>query len=134
MTSRHTRLWGVACLSLFSTPDAFAQCGSGYVGLELMLRQKSVAIVFMGTVASVERAGSTESVTFDVDRSWKGAVKRRTTIYRPIPVNRRDAGIPIGTGSPIVFDRGKRYVVIAHSLRAEERTALRIPERQDAFG
>src|SRR5256885_16123165 len=109
MTTRDVALWGMAAylyLYLVATPHAVAQCGSGYVGLDLVLPQKAVAVVFTGTVESVESAGATERVTFDVDRSWKGAVKRRTTIYRPIPVTRGD------TEFPIVFDRGDRKSVV----------------------
>src|SRR5438046_1943899 len=81
MTNRTLAAWcSVAYVYVFATPGVFAQCGSGYVGLEQVLPQGAVAIVFSGRAASVGRSGSTETVVFDVDRAWKGPVKQQTTI------------------------------------------------------
>jgi hypothetical protein len=91
-----------------------------------MLPQDSVAQVFGGTVARVDRRGSAETVIFDVDQVWKGDVRERTAIYKPIAL----AG---GSGTPTVFERGERYVVIAHRLSVAERQDLGLVSGE-AFG
>ena len=109
----------VGCMSLCLPAQLLAQCGAGYVGLNYLLSQDSVDVVFSGTVASVQRAGITETVTFDVDRVWKGSVDTRTAIYRRIPVAVRESEF-----HPTIFEDGHSYVVIAHRLSAAERTEL----------
>ena len=120
---------GVACLSVLVATDVLAQCGSGYIDLAEMLSRQSVAVVFMGTVTSVERADLTETVTFDVQRRWKGLVKKRATIYRPIPVR-----IATAEFSPTLFARGESYVVVAHGLSTGSRRELGVADLEDAYG
>jgi hypothetical protein len=130
----------VAWSCMVTATGVLAQCGAGYLGLDLLLPQESVAIVFSGTVASVERAGPTETVTFDVDRVWKGFVSQRITIYRPIPVApsppKRSGGGGIGPGefTPTIFKGGDRYVVVAHSLSVTERKNLGLADREETLG
>jgi TonB family protein len=112
---------------MIATTNVFAQCGSGYLGLGQMLPQGSVAHVFSGKVARVDRAGSAETVIFDVDRVWKGDVRERTIIYKPIALH--SGGGEVG---PTVFERGERYVVIAHRLSVAERRDLGLVV--EAFG
>jgi TonB family protein len=109
------------------TRPVLAQCVTESVGLDLVLTQVSAELVFVGTVVNVGHTGSTETVTFDVERVWKGPVKERTTIYRPT------AAAGQNTESPIVFSR-QRYIVIAHRLDATERKGLGLDDREDAFG
>jgi hypothetical protein len=114
---------------LFVAPSVlFAQCHSANLGPDVAFQQESVALVFVGRPTSVEQAGSTETVVFEVDRVWKGDVKERTTIYRPIP----SAGL--SSESPVIFDRSHRYVVIAHRLNATERKDLGVDDREETFG
>ncbi len=85
-----TRLVAAWCslvgLYVFGAPGVlFAQCRAADLGLDVAFQQESVTLVFVGRPTSVEHAGSTETVVFDVERVWKGDVKERTTIYRPIP-------------------------------------------------
>jgi hypothetical protein len=102
MTTRTLVAWcAVAFVHVFAATGVHAQCGSGYIGLVQMLSRDSVAIVFVGTATSVERVGSTEAVTFDAERVWKGPVNERTTIYRTIPVRIGNAEF-----SPAMFERG----------------------------
>lgn len=109
----------IGCMSLSLPAPLLAQCGAGYLGLNYLLSQDSVDVVFSGTVASVQRAGVTETVTFDVDRVWKGSVNMRTAIYRRIPVANGASEF-----HPTIFENGHSYVVIAHRLSAAERTEL----------
>jgi TonB family protein len=127
-----TRLEKACCTSvfvcvLFATRPVLAQCVNERIGLDSVLTQESVALVFVGRVVNVEHAGSTETVTFEVERVWKGPVKERTMIYRPTSA----AGQT--TESPIVFSR-TRYIVIAHRLDVTERKSLGLDDREDAFG
>ncbi len=129
MRTRRVAAW---CLSVFFcvfavTRPVLAQCVTENVRLDLVLTQESVALVFVGYVVNVEHTGSTETVTFEVERVWKGPVKERTIIYRPTSA----AGQT--TESPIVF-RSTRYIVIAHRLDATERKTLGLDDRGDAFG
>jgi protein TonB len=82
--------------------------------------------VFVGVARNVERTGSTETATFDVERVWKGVVKERTVIYRPLSPTQ-------DTGTPFSF-RQNRYLVIAHTLDGEERRRVGLDDRADAFG
>jgi TonB family protein len=128
-----TRLVAAWCcvvgVYVFRAPGVvFAQCGSANLGLDLTFQQESVTLVFVGRATSVQHSGSTEAVVFDVERVWKGDVKERTTIYRPIPTAGRSSE------PPVIFDRGQRYVVIAHHLNATERRDLGIEHREDTFG
>lgn len=130
MSVRVATAWcSLVLMCVLAAPTvALAQCPAEHVGLDLVLSQESAALVFVGTIQSVERAGSTETVTFEVERVWKGPVKERTIIYRPIS--------PAGqiTESPRVFGRDGRYLVIAHRLDATERRALGLDDREDTFG
>jgi len=110
-----------------ATPLVFAQCATERVGLDLALGQNSVALIFVGTAVNVEQAGATETATFDVERVWKGPVKEHTLIYRPIVATSQN-------GEARFAFRRQRYIVIAHLLNAEERKALAIDDREDAFG
>jgi TonB family protein len=114
-------------VSVFATTDVFAQCGSGYIGLAQLLPQAAVVHAFSGTVTRVSRAGSAETVTFDVDRVWKGNVRERTVLYKPIALDSRGGDV-----GPPVFERGERYVVIAHRLNVAERGDLGLGG--EAFG
>jgi TonB family protein len=115
----------LACVYVVAPIAVLAQCGAGSIGIEQLLSLHEVAIVFSGTVVGLERPGSTEMVTFHVERVWKGPVKEETTIYRPVP--------PSGDHSPL-FERGSRYAVIAHRLDARERRDFAAPAREDTFG
>jgi TonB family protein len=116
-------------ICVFGAPRVvFAQCSSANLRLDLALQQQSVALMFVGRPASVEHAGSTETVVFDVERVWKGDVKERTTIYRPTPMTGQTPE------SAVRFDRGQRYVVVAHRLTTTERRDLRLEDGGEAFG
>lgn len=116
-----------------------AQCGAGYLELDVVQAQESVALVFVGTARTVERVGPAEIVTFDTERAWKGPVTRQLTIYRPVPVPPPLPPPPPGSGigpaefSPTIFRPGSRYVVIAHRLSAAERSELGLGD-QAIFG
>lgn len=118
---------GAVFICLFAVPAVSrAQCPAETVRLDSLL-QESAALVFVGTALTIERAGSTEIVTFDVERVWKGPVKERTTVYRPLASTSGNAE------PPSVFVRG-RNIVIAHHLDGAERRALGIDDREDALG
>src|SRR6476620_11153367 len=99
------------CLGLictFAHPALLlAQCPAAPVPLD-MVTQLPGALVFVGVARNVERTGSTETTTFDVERVWKGVVKERTVIYRPLSPTQ-------DIGTPFSF-RQNRYLVIAHKL------------------
>ena len=126
------RLWltadSVACIYAFAASSALAQCPSANVGLSSLLEQERVALVFLGTAGPVEHVGAAERVTFAVQRVWKGQGKQATTIYRPI----RSA--TANSEPAIIFERGQRYVVVAHRLAARERTELGVDDVGDLFG
>jgi TonB family protein len=129
MTNRVVTACSVACVSVLAASDVLAQCGAGYLELEQMLSQDSVAVVFSGTVTTIQRAGATETVILGADRAWKGPVTERMTIYKPIAVASGSAEF-----HPTIFERGKRYVVIAHRLSPAERVDLGLPDRKETFG
>lgn len=120
-----------ALLCALSTHPAAAQCGAGRVGLETFIARDSVAVIFAAVVSDVERVGPAEIVTFAAERVWKGPVTEQMTLYRPIPVPpappapRADGGgwAP-GEFNPTAFQRGSRYIVIAHRLSDAERRRL----------
>ena len=109
----------LGCISISMPSPLFAQCGAGYLSLKYFLSQDSVDVVFSGTVASTERASVTETVTFDVDRVWKGSVDARTALYRRIPMANGRSEF-----HPTIFESGHSYIVIAHRLSAAEQTEL----------
>jgi hypothetical protein len=94
----------------------FPRCGSGWVGLSILIPRPEVIAAFGGTVVDVRREDAAIIVTFDVDRVWKGTISKRTTVYRPNPAS---------GDSRQVFDSGERYVVLAHSMTATERAQFR---------
>jgi protein TonB len=102
-----------------------AQCTAASVPLDTVI-QDPRAVVFVGVARSVERTGSTETATFDVERVWKGVVKEQTVIYRPLSPTQN-------TGTPFSF-RQTRYLVIAHQLDAEERRRVGLGDDGDAVG
>jgi hypothetical protein len=113
------------------TPDhAWAQCGSGYVGVKLEMNRPDVSAVFSGTAAEIQALDAVLLITFDVDGIWKGDVEKRAFVYRPIykaPVQKPGSGgIVAGGGSPTPFEIGKRYVIMAHILSDQERTEFRV--------
>lgn len=117
-----------------------AQCGAGHLRVQAFIAQDSVAVVFVGTVSDVQRVGPVEIVTFAAERVWKGPVTQRMTIYKPIPVpstrpspSRDGGGSHPGESNPIYFQRGERYIVIAHRLNDAERRQLGVAE-QDVLG
>jgi hypothetical protein len=113
---------------VFGAPGVvFAQCSSANVGLDIAFQQQSVTLMFVGRPARVEHAGSTETVVFDVERVWKSDVKERTMIHRPAPLTSQTPE------SAVRFDRGQRYVVVAHRSMPERRD-LGIEDGEEAFG
>jgi len=119
------------CLGLAgwcAEPRVFAQCPSGYVGLNGLVAHPYAALVFVGRVVSVADVGAAaaQAVTFDVNRVWKGAVKERTVIYQMLPVGRHD--------ERRLFQPGKQFLVDAHRLSASERTTLGFDGNEDLFG
>src|SRR4051812_10439294 len=102
-----------ACVQICGVTNARAQCASSSVGLHEMVLRDGVAAVFLGTVRGIDDVGVAETVTFDVERVWKGAVKKVTTIYRPRP-----ARVSTTSVGATIFDRGNAYVVIADRLSA----------------
>ena len=95
----------------------FPQCGSGFLGLTYLMSRSETTAVFSGTVVEARHPDAAVIVTFEVDRVWKGAISKRTALYRPNPAS---------TDSRQVFDLGERYVVLAHSLTAAERAQFHI--------
>lgn len=91
---------------------AFPQCGGGFLGLTDLIARSETTAVFSGIVATARHPDAAVIVTFDVDRVWKGAISKRTVVYRPNPVT---------PDSRQVFDLGERYVVVAHRVTAAER-------------
>jgi hypothetical protein len=80
MTSRSI---GIRCamvvLSILTAPSARAECINGG---EWWLREKSVELVFSGTVSEISRTGELGyRATFDVDRVWKGNASPRFNLY-----------------------------------------------------
>jgi len=118
----------LALAGLCAQPRALAQCGSGYVGLNQLVAHPDLAVVFVGSVVSVEDFGAApaQTVTFVVNRVWKGAVRERMVMYQMLPVGRR--------GERRLFQPGKYFLVVAHRLNAGERNALGITDNEDAFG
>jgi hypothetical protein len=101
-------------------------CGSGFLGLSILVRLDEVAVVFSGTVVDLQRLHAAQVVTFDVDRVWKGDVTKRFVIYRP-------PGVP-PSGWPEPFSLRARFIVVAHRLSAVERADLRVGVPPDSFG
>ena len=87
-------------------------CGGGLLSLPLLVPRSEVNAAFSGTVATAHPTDTAVMVTFEVDRVWKGAISKRTVVYRPNPVT---------PDSRQVFDVGERYVEVAHRLTAAER-------------
>jgi TonB family protein len=115
-----------ACLC--AEPRVLAQCGSGYVGLNLIVAHPRPALVFVGRVVSVTDVGAApaQAVTFAVERVWKGAVRERTVIYQMLPVGRRS--------ERRLFQPGKQFLVVAHPLNTSDRRDLGIADSEDVFG
>jgi hypothetical protein len=91
-------------------------CGGGFLGLAYLMARSETTAVFSGTVATARHPDAAVIVTFDVDRVWKGAISKRTVVYRPNPVTSDERQ---------VFALGERYVVVAHRLTAAEREQFR---------
>ena len=66
---------------------AFPQCGGGFLGLTYLMPRAETIAVFSGTVVDVRHLDTAMMVTFDVDRVWKGAISKRTALYRPDPAS-----------------------------------------------
>jgi hypothetical protein len=116
------------------SPDpAWAQCGCGYVGLAPVINRPDMSAVFSGTVAEVEALGAVLLVTFDVDGIWKGDVSKRAFVYRPIHRPAIQGGTRIvrdtGSGDSRPFEIGKRYLVTAHVLSAQEQAEFSVDVR-----
>ena len=130
ITMRKTVAISVAMLPvcLCAEPRVLAQCGSGYVGLNLIVAHPRPALVFVGRVVSVTDVGAApaQAVTFDVERVWKGAVRERTVIYQMLPVGRRS--------EHRLFQPGKQFLVVAHPLNSSDRHDLGIADSEDVFG
>lgn len=69
-------------------------------------------LVFVGTVASVEHAGSSRATVFSVDAVYKGSVGRTVRI---------PGG---GNDCDVEFVRGRRYAVFARATSSGARTSL----------
>jgi len=114
---------------MFTPSGALGQCRAESVAMDVLLEQEQVAMVFVGMVDRVDREGSADAVTFRAERVWKGPVTQRTTIYAPVSAHSANAG-----ASAAMFERGRRYVVIAHRLSGVERLGLGLPDHEDTFG
>src|SRR5262245_25324991 len=106
------RLMGLCALAsglVLSPTPALGQCPPEVSLTELMSRA-SVDVIFVGTVANIERRASAETITFVVDWFWKGAVKKHARITRLIPT----ASVP--ATAAMLFELKGRYIVGAHHL------------------
>src|SRR4051812_17387776 len=103
-----------ACVQICGATDARAQCASQSVGLQEMIWRDGVGAVFLGTVTAVDAGAIGETVTFDVERVWKGSVKKVTKIDRR----------PSADTGATMFDRGNAYVVFAEPLSSAARAQL----------
>lgn len=93
-----------------------------------LLSRSSSEVVFSGVVANLDRQTAAEIVTFDVGWVWKGSVRRRISIVRPLPISG-------GPGrEPLQFDLKSRYVVSAHRLTSREQHDLRLASSDEQFG
>ena len=118
----------LAALALHGTAErAFASCS--FVEPVLLLKTKDV--VFSGSVASAVSTGNPDagwqSVTFVVDRVWKGNASRRVVLY-----NRLVNPVP-STAHGVAFDTGQRYLVFAHRLQAWEKQELGLSPASEGF-
>jgi TonB family protein len=102
------------------------QCASEPFAPEYVLSASRVSLVFTGTVDAAQRTDRAESVSFTVDRIWKGPVKEHTIIFRPY---HGDDALP-----ELRFILGQRYLVVAHRLSIAERERLGLDEGAEAFG
>ncbi len=72
----------------------------------------------------MEHAASTDVVTFEVERVWKGAVKERSVVYQP-------ASLQSNAKASSLLQT--RYLVVAHRLDEAARRRLGVGDREDAF-
>ena len=100
----------------------YADCNPDPVPVASLLARDAAAVVFSGTVTSIERRDRTEITSFRVERQWKGPATRQTVIYTPGPATLE-----------ATFVSGRTYVVIAHRAAAEERIRLGLAEDADGF-
>ena len=70
----------IAVATLLATSPAHAECF--VLTAKFVMEEKSIEMVFSGTVVSVTRtAPNGYRATFDVDRVWKGSVPKRFDLY-----------------------------------------------------
>ena len=102
-------------LSAFST-SAWASCALAKPGL----RKKVAHTVFQGTVRDVSKTGigNEVAVTLQVERVWKGKVRRQVTVYF-VP--------SIDPPQPEDFDTGRAVIVFTHRLTPSGRKEARLP-------
>ena len=112
------RTISLAAVALLIPYAAGAEC----IGLPPALVAKSAAVVFSGTVTKVDRVDASEwsrqfaqFVTFDVDRVWKGRVRRQFDVYSFTR-----------TPEPYPLRVGTRYLVFAHTPTEQERVDLNL--------
>jgi len=82
--------------------------------------------MFTGTVLEVQLTDGVQTVTFDVDRVWKGVVTRRQTVFRSL-LNPLSADGRIVSGSASSFTVGRRYVVLTGPMDESRRAELGLP-------
>jgi len=120
-TSPASRLLLIAVISGIPHP-AIAEC----TGLPLAVRAQSATVVFSGTVIRLTPTeapewarGRAQSVTFAVERIWKGDVPKEFDLYS-------------FTRSPehYALRIGGRYLVFAHAATQEERVDLHLDQRE----
>ena len=91
-------------------PPTRAEC----VLLKPVTVARAAAAVFSGTVTGIDSA----TITFDVDRVWKGPVTKQFAIYS---VSR--------SAEPFEPTPGTKYLVFAETASEEERLRLGLRER-----
>ena len=121
---RHLRVAGCGLLLLIAPASRVdAEC----VGFPLKHYVKYADLVFSGTIDELEPLDSTRTiVTFEVDRVWKGNVRRQTVLHHALE--------GIDSFRLIGASTGSKYLVFATRLNARQRQQFELSERQDAFG
>ena len=100
--------------------------GAECVGFPVEHYLKNADIVFLGTVSAMRVDGSTQIISFDASRVWKGTVRPGVVLYQARWVAFDSYTFPNGA-------IGTQYLVFATRLTADQRNDFTVAEQEDAF-
>jgi hypothetical protein len=111
------RLVLLLSLPLLMSRVASAECP--IVPRDIRTIAKYSAVAFSGTVTNIESISAIrggETVTFEVERLWKGSLSKQFKVYNVTFTGIADVGF--------VFQKGTKYLVFAHHQTMEDRAAF----------